>query len=1632
MKYIHQLISLFLLIFLSSFISVNAKTTKITSINAAIIDDIQTITVFFTKPQTFNQQEAQKQFNVDYAYEYIDAEEDKHKPLTTGQWHLSNDGYRLSYYPVPMGSYRVVNQSGEVVKRVYIGKADKVVNIVGRGPVLPIDAGSLPIEVVGTSEVDIEFFNIDNPALLFENFYIGSNFSGGSRYYYDEEDEEGGSSSDLERATRNMTPAGIFRYTLPKNSDLNKKTGHRIPINKNIKSGAYIVMVSPSGQINKKLDTRIVFISDIGLHARRYPNKTLIMANYFSSLKPVKKAQLEVWSNKGNKLNIAQEECDFQDGICVINRALSDDDVVVVKSDKDTSMLPMRELALDLNDFAVLGDDYLAQPVHVYSNRQLYRPGEEITINALLRDKDGMRLPAQKLELALINPEGKTVQNLVLQESEQGFYQTRITTDNDAKTGIWTVELRTDSRMKQPNGRLALHIEEFMPERMELTLKPSATTLNHNQELNLDIASRYLFGAPAVDNLIKGKVNLSVLRNPYAKNKDWYVGKSEYPSNILEERTITLEDNLNNKGENSLKIALPFSEEDNKAQISQVIRANGIIDVMDGNVLGISRTFTADFWPNNKALPIIRPLFALNELGYGEKANFELFSADKDGALTSRVLQLSLRYKSSYCTWVYSESQGWECHRDDDYEIVEHKVIESGKDPITYTVDPNSWGQYQLVLTDVNTGFATTYNFESSWGDSSGQLPVAKPLALNISSDKPVYKEGDNVTLTFDAPYDGNLMVMVEADEPLFKKAIKVSKGQNNFKFTIDKEWQRHDLYITGLLLGKNGKDEVTRALGIIPLKLDRSDRRIKARLEFADVNLPEQKVKIKLKVNDLPKNQKTYATISVTDQGILNMTPTTPKNIFNEFFGQKKYAVDIVDYYNRLFKNTSKSLLTPKFGGDGDVRGNKSDNNLTEMKTVSIASDLITINEQGEALVEFMLPDFNGEAKVVAKIFSEQNVGETSKQMTIRSPIVADLVTPKFVRVGDKAHVSLSLHNMSGNADNILFKLSSNQFKVDSNVDVFLQNQESRNYLIPIELNEFSAKAEIKLDVSSKKGAFKNTRTYRIGTVHFAEEITEYDRTLLEKNKDWVKNFLIKRGYDNNVQESVFVSRTPIINVLSYTNDLFGYPYGCTEQTTSRAFPWLFKSHPILDYEKKRVYEEYKEEKLADKNLKKVLSYQEWETSLLRDAINKISDRQVANGGFSLWSYGDAHFPASVYATDFFYQTAKKYPNLVSSNVLNKVSRYIKNELVSFAKNLEKQDKYASTSSELNDVAYAAWILAREGKIFSADLAILNKYVLEMSPLSRTYLAGAHFILGNERQGQKIMQNLSFVDWKKHYGYFYTSIAETALAIDVINQLRVRGLYKNSANLVTDLSKVLYNQLKKRSYFSTQERYALIKIGIDVPEDPNPIVVNIDGKKSKMISGKAIDAKQISKITSSEPLFVEYQVTGYPTEKRSSDSFNAELLIDYKGIHKYQINKENIHFQARRPTYRVKVGDRFMVEVKIKSERNLPNALLVARIPGGFNLVNPNLSGMSKYDFYNYAFKEFDGYSQLEHEEFRFSSYVASLAMYKGANYTFVYVIEAAVPGTYEIPSVTLEDMYMPMLKNTYSFEDQITILKP
>lgn len=1587
--------------------------SQVSTINPAKIEGRETISVFFDSPQTFTKDQLQSQFTVkvfdDTDYEYVED--------TQGAWHLSKDGYRLSYYPVTQGSYEVhtdqfkhLKDTSQKSADIYIGQVSEGVKILGRGPVLPIKNASLPVELIGTEAVDIEYYAIDNLPHLLENYYIGTSLDSWS----------------VSRLVKETTPAGIFRYVVPSNTKVDERSKHRIPLDQNIKPGAYLVTVNPAGEIYKTIDTRIVFISNIGLQARLYPESTLIIANQFTDNAPLNEATLEVWRDKNGKLEKSETLCTFENGLCQLPERLKTTDVVVVKAGDDLSILPMKEIALDLNEFAVTGAPSTKDVAYLYSNRTLYRPGEVMTINALLRNFNGELLPKQPLNLALINPQGKVYSNFQLDQRQDGFYQTEIKMPQDAKTGVWHLEARTDATSEKALGRLKLYIEEFMPERMELILTGEDRPLSIDEPFTLTINSRYLFGATASQNAYNIQNELSINRTPFAGNQDWYAGIEDFPFGKIAS-SYQSEGSLNDNGEETIMLSVPMPEDG--SQVSAVLKLDSAVNILDGSVLGITREISRNFWPN-ETIPVIRPLFKSEEIGYGADAQFELFSANNAGDIVPSDFLITLKYLDPSCTWIFSNARGWDCHYSYDYQIREQKTVQASG-IIDYEFSPNSWGRYLLEVKDLTSGLVSEFAFNGSWEESgSGQLPAVKPLHLNLSTQKPNFVPGETIELTINAPLAGNLTLLVEGDEVLYKENLNIDKGDTTLTIEMKEDWNRHDLYLSGVLISNNAQDETVRSLGIIPLKINTAERKLTPELQFPAVAKPDHPITIEVSLSksDLEKLQDAgdldhlYATISITDQGILNMIPEKPVSIFDAFFKQRQYSAEIIDYYSRLFKRGEGSLLNPQFGGDGVFAEEKETAipNLTEMKTVSLTSNLISL-EDGKAEITFDLPDFNGEALVNVKLFNKTQMGEASESLAIHAPIVADIVPPRFIRVGDQSYMALTLVNMSGIEDTAKITITSEAFTDQAGNHTLFEESitlpiEGKSYkLIPLQLDTFTPFAQVTLNIESK--SFNAKRDYQIGTVHKTIETALYDKRLLDANKPFTRDLAITTHYDQGFKEFLTLSRNPQINVLSYTSGLFEYPYGCTEQTTSKAFPWLFPSNPILDQEKQSAYQ-----RAIDRSSKKeTISFNDWETSMMKESIQRLLDRQNIDGGFALWSEGPSFLPASAYVTDFLIDAQRKFPALVPQSALENAFSYLKKELSRtqeaynrYGLDIDRDYQGLLTRSRLASVSYASWILAKSGKIFSADILFMHNLLERLTPLASSYMGASGLVLGSSALGNDFIEPIAgkVMENDQRYGYYQSSVSEIAGILNVLNELTAKG-YPISSELKMDLMRVLDRELSHRQYFSTQDRYALIKLGIDMPEDPKPIEVIINGQTQSISANMPMPANSIGTLTSAEPLFMEYQISGFPKAPVSVTNFN----MDYQSTMNQLAGKQ------------YKVGDRVEIRIEVTPSVNLPSALLASYIPGGFNLVNPNLASEDIDTFYRDLGIDFEQRNRMEHEEFRFDRYVASLPMKADEKQTFIYILEASVPGEYEIPVTILEDMYLPELHNMMVQPGTITI---
>ena len=299
-------------------------------------------------------------------------------------------------------------------------------------------------------------------------------------------------------------------------------------------------------------------------------------------------------------------------------------------------------------------------------------------------------------------------------------------------------------------------------------------------------------------------------------------------------------------------------------------------------------------------------------------------------------------------------------------------------------------------------------------------------IASDSSSTSRAIARARPRTLTITPPHAGEVLVTVEGDRTLWSKRLSTSAEGTTVDIPIAKEWARHDLYVTAMVLrpGSEG-DRVTptRALGIVPLPLARSERKLDVALDAPKKMQPDNALKVKVKVPGA-KGDKAIVTVSAVDAGILNITRFATPDPFGFFFGQLRYGADQHDIYGRLIEKMAGQKGKLRFGGDNTPKATKS--LPKKVKLVDLFSGPVALDADGEADITLAVPDFNGTLRLMAVVSGSERFGSQEAEVIVAAPLVAELAAPRFLTFGDVATVALDLHNLSGGDKQFKVSLSS------------------------------------------------------------------------------------------------------------------------------------------------------------------------------------------------------------------------------------------------------------------------------------------------------------------------------------------------------------------------------------------------------------------------------------------------------------------------------------------------------------------------------------------------------------------------------------------------------------------------------
>ena len=211
-------------------------------------------------------------------------------------------------------------------------------------------------------------------------------------------------------------------------------------------------------------------------------------------------------------------------------------------------------------------------------------------------------------------------------------------------------------------------------------------------------------------------------------------------------------------------------------------------------------------------------------------------------------------------------------------------------------------------------------------------------------------------------------------------------------------------------------------------------------------------------------------------------------------------------------------------------------------------------------ATIALDIPDFNGTLRLMAVAWSDSALGQDAEQIIVRDPVVAELILPRFLAPGDEAQGALNIDNVEGPPGAYVVTISgSDTAQIQTEPRRFNLNRGQRQTaLIPITGGPLGV-GRIRLQLEGPQGFAAISRTYDMQTRAPYLPITITETAPLNAGASWRAPANALSRFRADGQALISFSNLAGIDPAPLLDELYRYPYGCTEQLISVAMPCYY-----------------------------------------------------------------------------------------------------------------------------------------------------------------------------------------------------------------------------------------------------------------------------------------------------------------------------------------------------------------------------------------------------------------------------------------------------------------------------------------
>lgn len=957
----------------------------------------------------------------------------------------------------------------------------------------------------------------------------------------------------------------------------------------------------------------------------------------------------------------------------------SGEDRVVIHSHDGTGIWPYR-FGIDYRQNV----EHLTNDGYLFTERGIYRPGEEVRIVGIVRDKAAGEFTVPEgleVEVKVSDPQSKEVFKQKMKLSEFGTFHFPLQLAGNAKIGTYWIECTfpIPEHLDLPKDELewlhnsvsgSFRVEMYRPVEFEVNIDVPQTEYIKGDTATATIKATYLFGGA----LRNAPVDWNLSRTVYSFVPDdpQFAG---YAFNVYDrpggDRVAQESAQLNDQGEYHFEYTLTDSD---FGPYSYSLEAT----VTDINKRRVSKRQTLLVHGGEYYIGLKPEDFFATA---GEDFTLQTVAMTPDETLLAGQ-NYEVQVKRIWWESVRRAGNGgrlyWESEQKE--VVVQEFQVQSEFEPVELTFPIEKVGYYKVEAKGADSRGNEIRSEDYFYAIGSGYAAWLREdddyVELVPNADR--YQPGDTARILVKSPYESVKALVTIEREGVIERWVQMIEGSAD---TIDipiKSEYIPNVYVGVILLqGRTAYDKIENELdlgkpgfkiGYTGFQVNPSERRLQVdvtpdREEYR----PRDEVEVSLEVTNTDGvGQEAEVVVSVVDVGVLNLIDYATPDPFDYFYRPRPLGVLTSELRTSIVGQRNYSEKGERKPGDGlDMASMMKLIELREkFKPTAYHNPQVRTDANGRATVRFTLPDNLSSFRIMATAHTKDSLfGAGDTRIKVNKKLMLTSSLPRFLRIGDTIQAGILAHNRTQ---------SDSEATIQAETEgVILASPDMQQIRLPKDDKQevlFTYKAEQEQDATfifrgkmeDESDGLKITlpillHRLPLTTALFGNTTENLRREYVTVPEDAVPGW---------GQVEFSLASTMFTDLKGSVEYLFGYPYGCLEQKISRILPMILSEDLISAFDLEVLEgDEYK--------------------AVVQSTLDEFPSFQHDNGGFGYWKrpYSPSPF-VSAYAV-FTYAMAKKAGYAVDEESEQKAVTYLENVL--------KGQNERATIYRYNDLAWNA-----------------------------------------------------------------------------------------------------------------------------------------------------------------------------------------------------------------------------------------------------------------------------------------------------------------------------------------------------